>query len=98
MGNIRIVTLNFNSSVDHSVNGLVDDNGGSRLFHDFVDLVALGADEEGDHALGYEDDDGKGFGLDFFEFLVDIIEQKLSTLKLLLHLSVINLQYTFVVT
>ena len=46
-----MVALNFNSAVGHPIDGLVDNDGGVRLSHDFVDLIALGADEEGDHAL-----------------------------------------------
>ena len=44
----------FGSSIGHSVDGLVDDDGGVGFLHDFVDLVALGADEEGDHSFGDE--------------------------------------------
>ena len=40
-----MVALNFDSSVDHFVDGLVDDDGSVGLLHDFVDLVAAGADE-----------------------------------------------------
>ena len=62
-----------------------------RLLHYFVDLVALGADQQRHHALGHEDDDREGFGFDFFEFLVDVVEDELGALELLLHLPVINL-------
>ena len=86
-----MVALDFNSAICHSVNGLIDYNGGVRLSHDFVDLVALGADEEGDHALGDEDDDGEGFAPDFLEDLVDVIEKAATALVLFVHVSVVDL-------
>ena len=46
-----MIALYFGSSIGHSVDGLVDDNSGVRLLHNFVDLMALGTDEEGDHSL-----------------------------------------------
>lgn len=67
-----MIALNFDCAISHSVDGLVDDDSCMRLSHDFIDLVAFGADEEGDHALRDKNDDGKGLPLNFFEDLVDI--------------------------
>ena len=92
MCNIGVVALDFDCPVDHSADGLVNNDGGMRVLHDLVYLVTLGANEQGDHSFRDEDNDGEGLGLDFFEFLVDIVEEELTTLKFLLHLSVINLR------
>ena len=46
-----MVALNFDSPICHTIDGLIDHDGGMWLSHDLVDLVALGADEERDHAL-----------------------------------------------
>ena len=81
----------FDCAVNHAVDGLVDYDGGMGLFHDFIDLVALGADEQRDHALRYENDDGESFVFYFFELLVDIVEQKFGALVLFLHFFVIYL-------
>lgn len=83
--------MNFDGSVDHTIDGLVDNDGGLGFLHDFVDLVALGADEEGNHALWDENDDTEGLGFDFFELLVDVGQKELAALVLFLHFFVINL-------
>lgn len=92
-----MIALNFDCSISHPVDGLVDNYSGMRLSHDFVDLVALGADEEGDHALRDKNDNGKWLPLDFFEDLVDIREEQPAALVFLLHLFVINLSYKYFV-
>lgn len=67
-----MIPLDFDCSVGHPVDGLVDDDGSVRLFHYLVDLVAAGSDQQGNHAFGNENNDGKCFALDFFENLVDV--------------------------
>lgn len=57
LGDVGVVALYLGSAVDHAVDGLIDHDDGMGLLHYFVDLVSLGPDEEGDHALGDEDDD-----------------------------------------
>ena len=88
-----MVTLNFDGSIDHFVDGLVDNDGCVRLFHYFVDLVATGTDEEGDHALRDENDDGKRLPFDFFEDLINIAKQSSTTLIFMFHVSIKNLLY-----
>ena len=56
-----MVALNFDCAVSHSIDGLINDNGGMWLAHDFVDLVAFCSYEEGDHALRDKNYDGKRF-------------------------------------
>lgn len=41
--NVRVIALNFGCPISHFVNGLVDHYFGVRLAHDFIYLVALGA-------------------------------------------------------
>ena len=83
--------MNFDSSINHSIDGLVDNNGGMRLLHYFVNLVAFGADQKRDHTFWDENDDGEGLFFYLFKFLIDVCEKKLTALKLLLHLFVIYL-------
>ena len=67
-----MIPLDFDCSVGHPVDGLVDDDGSVRLFHYLVDLVAAGSDKEGNHTFGYENDNRKRLLFDFFEDLVDV--------------------------
>lgn len=39
-----MVALNFDSTIGHFVDGLIDNDCGVGFSHDFVDLVAFGAD------------------------------------------------------
>jgi hypothetical protein len=83
--------LNLGSSINHTINGLVDDNRGMRLLHYFVNLVAFGTDKQGHHTFWDENDDGERLFFYFFKFLIDVCQKKLTALKLLLHLFVIYL-------
>jgi hypothetical protein len=91
LGDVGVVALNFGSAVGHAVDGLVDDDGGVRLLHDLVDLVALGADQQRHHPLGHENDHRKGLLLRLLEGLVDVAQHGLRALVLLLHLHVVHL-------
>ena len=86
-----MVALNFDSPICHTIDGLIDHDGGMWLSHDLVDLVALGADEERDHALWDENDYGKGFPSHFLEDLVDVAEETSATLILSVHVPIVNL-------
>lgn len=86
-----MIPLNLHSAICHSVYGLVYDDRSSRLSHYFIDLVSLGADEEGDHSLGNKNDYGEVFSPDFFKDLVNVREQSLAAEVLLVHFFVIDL-------
>jgi hypothetical protein len=63
-----------------------------RFAHDLVDLVALGADEQGDHAFWYKDDDTKLLSLDLLKHLVDVSKEDTGTLVFFFHLFIIDLK------
>lgn len=86
-----MIALNFDSTIGHFVNGLINDDGGVRFFHDFVDLISSGADEERNHAFRYKNDDGEGFSFNFFKHLVDVTEKSFTALVLALHVFIIDL-------
>lgn len=90
-----MVALYFDSTVSHSVDGLVDNNGCMRLPHDLINLVAFGTDQKGNHALRNKNNDGKGLPSNFFEYLIYIREEESAALIFLFHLFVINLSYIY---
>lgn len=92
LGDVRMVTLNFYCPVGHFVDGLVHHDGRVRLPHDFIYLVPLGADQQGDHALRYEYYDGEVLASNFLEHLVDVGKQGPAALVLALHFLIINLR------
>lgn len=83
--------MDFGCAVGHPVYRLVDHDCSMRLFHDFVYLVAFGADEQRDHAFGDEDDDREGLFFVFFEDLVNFGKHGFGALVLFFHFNVINL-------
>lgn len=86
-----MIALNFNCAISHLVDGLIDNDRSMRLSHNLVDLVALGADKERDHALRDKDNDGKGLSPNLFENLVNIIEENSATLIFFFHFFIVNL-------
>lgn len=91
LGDIGVVALYFSSSISHFVDRLIDYNFGVGLAHDFVNLVALGPDEEGNHTFRHKNDNRKLLLFNRFIDLINIIKQSLGALILLLHLYIVNL-------
>lgn len=86
-----MVALNLDCPVSHSIDGLVNDYGGMGLSHDFVYLVALGANKKGDHAFWDEYYDGERFPPYFLKDLIDVTEETSATLVLTVHFSIVDL-------
>ena len=83
--------MDLGSAVSHAVDGLVHHDGGVRLLHDLVDLVASGTDQKRHHPLRNKNDHREGLSLDFFETVVDVSQHSLRTLVLALHIRVEDL-------
>lgn len=88
-----MISLNFNSSIGHFIDGLIDDDGCVRLSHNFVDLVAFGAYQERDHSFWDKNDDRKWLPSDLFKDLIDITEEDSTALVFLFHFFIVNLEY-----
>ena len=89
---VGVVALNLDGAIGHPVDGLVDYNGGVRLPHDLIDLVALGTDQQRHHTLRHEDDDREGLAAYSLENLINIGQHDPAALVLLLHLLIIDLR------
>ncbi len=88
-----MVALNFNGSVSHSVNWLINHYCCMGLTHYLIYLVALRPDKQGDHAFRDKNNNRKIFSSNTFEYLINIRKQHLATLILLFHLFIKNLCY-----
>jgi len=87
-----MVALNFNSTVGHFINGLVDHNRSMRLSHYLVNLIAFGADQKRNHPLRHKYYYREVLPSNFLENVVNVGKKASAALILLLHLLVINLQ------
>lgn len=87
-----MIALNFNSPISHFINRLIDNDGGMRLSHNFINLVAFSPYQQRDHTLGHEYYNREMLPSNFLEDLVNVSKKSFGALILLLHLLVINLR------